>query len=324
MNDKKDMTLIQNEMYGLIDQAAFETLWRGLQQTHPGDNYITRHKDRYYELFDHLAHFTAGRESPRVCEIGVSAFTRFYTQLLPQIDLVTVDRSLDLFGVEAPFAIEECGASQHYNIDLNRESIHPDWGTPPLGTFDYVVFCEVLEHLRVNPVQLFEELLSLLKPDGLLYLTTPNFFSYYHLRQIAHWENPQDIFHRRGEDKHAACHYREFSMAELIQFTGEAGGKIIKAYHSDVWEDETLRKALAQTPEMYSNLVIVAALPNSRVAAETIHSLPGAASLSQSNGENSASIAYLQAEVTRLQAAYDGGFFARQLRRFYHKVFSRR
>jgi SAM-dependent methyltransferase len=310
-------------MYGLIKQDAFETQWKRLEQTHPGDVYVTRHKDRYYELFDHLAHFIDGKESPRVCEVGVSAFTRFYTKLLPQIELVTVDRSLDLFGVESPFAIEECGASHHYNIDLNRESLHPDWGTPSIGIFDYVVFCEVLEHLRVSPVQIFEELLSLLKPDGLLYLTTPNFFSYHHLKQIARWENPQDIFHRRDEDKHAACHYREYSMAELIQFVGEAGGKVVKAYHSNVWEDETLRKALAQTPEMFSNLVVVAALPEANVPTELIQSVPGTASLSQANGGNNANTAYLQAEIARLQAANEGGFFLRQLRRLYHKVFSR-
>jgi hypothetical protein len=98
---------------------------------------------------------------------------------------------------------------------------------------------------------------------------------------------------------------------------------VVKAYHSNVWEDETLRKALAQTPEMFSNLVVVAALPDANIPTELIQSVPGTTSSAQVNGYNNANTAYLQAEIARLQAANEGGFFLRQLRRLYHKVFSR-
>lgn len=304
-------------MYGLVDEEKYKTLCRQLYKTHPGDNYITLHKDRFYELFDHLAHFIADRENPIVCEIGVSAFTRFYTKLFPQIEFVTVDRSLDLFGVEAEFTMGECGAVRHYNIDLNTSAIHPEWGTPPLGKFDYVLFCEVLEHLRVNPVQLFEELLTLLKTNGLLYITTPNFFSYYNLKRIANWENPQDIFHRRDEDKHAAVHYREYSMPELIRFIEEAGGKIIKAYYSDVWNNETLRSTLSETPQMFSNLVVVAALSDANIAPEQIQQSEDV-SFSASE-EQSAEVTYLQAELRRLQTMvndYENRDLWQKIRRF--------
>jgi 2-polyprenyl-3-methyl-5-hydroxy-6-metoxy-1,4-benzoquinol methylase len=42
------------------------------------------------------------------------------------------------------------------------------------GSFDCVLMCEVLEHLNFNPLPVLAELNRLMRPDGLLYVTTPN------------------------------------------------------------------------------------------------------------------------------------------------------
>ena len=70
-----------------------------------------------------------------------SAFSRLYKKLFPQIDLVIIDRALELNGTESRYSLQECQASRHFNVDLNKEGIGPEWGNPPLGTFDYVIFC---------------------------------------------------------------------------------------------------------------------------------------------------------------------------------------
>jgi len=254
-------------MYGIIDRAEYEELWRELVEMHPKDHhtYFIEHKERFYELFDHMAHFLQDFPAPRVVEIGLSGFTRLYKRFFPHIRFVTIDRPVELYGTDASFGLDHCHAENHYNIDLNRESLSPTWGAPPLGAFDYVVFCEILEHLIVDPVQLLEELLSILSPNGYLYLTTPNFFSLHHLQQIARRENPQQVFPRRGEDKYASHHFREYSMPELLSFVEEAGGQVVKAYYSDCWHDECTKRALENYPELRSNLVIVASRTGEKV-----------------------------------------------------------
>ena len=305
-------------MYGLVDQKQYEMLWQALMKTHPNDTYLIKHKERHYELFDHLAHFTANQEVPRVLEIGVSSFTRFYKQLLPHIEFVTLDRPLEHRDMNA-YSVGMCRATHHYSLDLNKEAVSPDWGSPPIGQFDYIVFCEVLEHLVVNPIQLFEELLTLLKRDGVLYVTTPNFFAMHHLQQISRRENPQYVFPRRGEDKQAAHHFREFAMGELIQFFEQAGGKVIKACYSDVWQDDVSKKLLKDTPELFSNLLVAVTTRDSNVAIEEVVNTDIAVTTATSDN---ADIAYLQTEIKRLQllvAAYENGRVMRCLKWLHQK-----
>ena len=40
--------------------------------------------------------------------------------------------------------------------------------------FDCIVFSEVLEHLYESPIKILEELYRVIKPGGILLLTTPN------------------------------------------------------------------------------------------------------------------------------------------------------
>jgi len=158
----------ENGLDGGLDRARYEQGWHSLMAAAPdhAHGYLTYHKQRFYELFDHLAFYLSfylpENPAPRVLEIGVSPFTKLYKLFFPQLQLVTVDRPLDLYGTEATFTADECGAQAHYSIDLNRAAIGPHIisprdGEPPLGRFDYVIFAEVLEHLTVNPSQLFGE-----------------------------------------------------------------------------------------------------------------------------------------------------------------------
>ena len=156
------------------------------------------HKVRYYELFNTMVEYLAGRAAPRVLDIGTSEFLPLYKRILPQMELITIDRPTDQHGFDPRYALERGGALRHYSVDLNQVRLMSAYGTAPLGVFDYILCTEVLEHLLVNPVEILEDLIGLLKPGGYLYLTTPNFFSHRPTQVLARRENPQAIFHRRG------------------------------------------------------------------------------------------------------------------------------
>jgi len=40
--------------------------------------------------------------------------------------------------------------------------------------FDVIIIVEVIEHLNMNPLPVLQEINRILKPDGILYITTPN------------------------------------------------------------------------------------------------------------------------------------------------------
>lgn len=222
--------------------------------------YMKEHKDRFYELFEHMAQYLPDTPHPRVLEFGTSSFTLFIKHFFPHVELVTADRPIEFHGYPPEFALNKAGAAAHYQINHNTTSIGPEWGNPPIGKFDYVVFCEILEHLTTHPVELLEELISLLKPNGLLYLTTPNFFSLANILKMERFEHPGQLYRRRGkDDKSASMHVREYTLNELIRFSEEAGGKIIKGIYSGAFSKEHENPFLQKMPEYFSNLLILVA-----------------------------------------------------------------
>ncbi len=247
-----------------FDAQEYRDLWQRYVHGTPRSDvelkYFSYHKDRYEELFGAMADWLARHDQPKVLEVGVAAFTPFYRRLFPEITLTTVDRPMRMFGASAEYCLNECGADRHYEADLIAQRLSPAFGSPPLGTFDFVVCTEVIEHLPVNPVEFIGSLLGLLAAEGHLYLTTPNFFSIHTLGKIARRENPQSIFPKSGENADAHHHYREYSLPELVQFTREAGGRIAHAAYSDCWDSEPLRTSvLARHPAQRGNLQLVAA-----------------------------------------------------------------
>ncbi|MEM8858360.1 MAG: methyltransferase domain-containing protein [Chloroflexota bacterium] len=278
--------------------------------------YMQDHKFRFFELFEHMAMYLDGIEKPRVLEFGTSSYTIFIKKLFPNVELFTADRPVEFHGYPPEFALQRAGSAGHYQVNHNTTQIGPDYGEPPIGQFDYVLFCEIFEHLVTHPVELLEELVSLLKPDGLLYLTTPNFFSLGNLLKMERREHPGQLYRRRGEDEQAASmHVREYTMGELVQFSEDAGGKVIRAVYSGAFNSEHEDEKLRKTPEFYSNLVILVAPKDTQRDPDTIMSYTRHGKVSEEyrqEGEKSA--AELLLENERLK--FDNGLLKDEIEAF--------
>jgi len=66
-------------------------------------------------------------------------------------------------GKNCPIKLE----SFHFNIETEKFPFKD-------GEFDAVLFCEIIEHLIIDPVAVIQEIKRVLKPNGVLILTTPN------------------------------------------------------------------------------------------------------------------------------------------------------
>ncbi len=120
-------------------------------------------------------------------------------------------------------AIHELGLAVR-RCDVEREPLpYPD------ASFDLVLCSEIFEHLRIDPIATFEEVLRVLRPGGALLLSTPNLRSLRGLRNL--------IVHHRAHaasgDVHAQYvklrtlghmgHVREYTVREVAEFLERVG-----------------------------------------------------------------------------------------------------
>lgn len=224
----------------LISYNRYEAIWHSkfgeLENNCRG--YFELHKKRFFELLNTMNYFVSSIDNPMVLEIGPSDFSPIYKEITPKINLVTLDRPVEENGFDFKKCTQLYGAERHYNFDLNTYNLSPSSGSPTLGTFDYILCTEVLEHLVVNPVEFLSSLLSLLKDEGRLYLTTPNFFRHENLGKMSRRENPQMVYPAKGLNWDAHHHFREYDMRELKEFCVEAGASKIYDSYSDCWDPE--------------------------------------------------------------------------------------
>jgi hypothetical protein len=214
------------------------------------------HKNRFYELVNALHILGVNTHGATVLEFGASEFSAIYGRIFPEMALDIADRPVpeDYIGFTREVALGRLAARHYFSIDLNEPSLFHQH-TKYLPRYSHILFCEVLEHLTVNPVELFAFLLGLLNDGGLIYLTTPNFFSYKNLQRIRSWENPQEVYPVTGENWDTHFHHREFSLKELLRFSELSGGVVKAFYHSGCWDVKSA--ILDGCPAMRGNLVLV-------------------------------------------------------------------
>ena len=208
------------------------------------------HRKRFFELFNLSAELVADVGSPLIIDFGASEFTHLYKRLFTALRLHVADYPNPYFT--ASYVIENFGADRHYELDLTRRTSR-EAALIPRGSFDLVIFSEVLEHLLANPVEIIAWLLSLVKPGGHLLLTTPNMFAKHNMPVFLTYDNPLPPFPKEENRASLSAHLREYSHIELLRFVKAAGGDTKALIFSSCWDDdETL------APVERRNIVLVA------------------------------------------------------------------
>ncbi len=225
---------------GNYDQAWADIFHSGRELIIGQDEYGKTHKDRFWELLNAVALLIENKPEAMLLEFGASEFSALYKKFFPGIRLHLSDRptSADYIGFTARVCHDISGCSAFYPIDLEDAGFVEQF--PELsGRYDLIIFTEVLEHLVINPVELLQRLLALLRPGGHLYLTTPNFFCQHNLEQIARRENPQQVYPAANGNWDAHFHHREYGFKELLRMANEAAALIKAGYFSACWDTET-------------------------------------------------------------------------------------
>ena len=94
--------------------------------------------------------------------------------------------------------------------------------------YDLVVMLEVIEHLPTALPQVFKFLRSLLKPNGLLFIQTPNAVSLSKRVIMLTGSNPFELI--RENMREDPGHYREYTRDELCYFAHLEGFTVLDVY----------------------------------------------------------------------------------------------
>lgn len=175
-------------------------------------NYLYNHLDRY---LDTLSELTKHGLHGKILDVG-SAPGHFIV-LLKELgyDVIGVDinpdRCMKFF--------------KKYNVEVRKVDIETEKLPFEDRSFDFVLFLEMLEHLRINPLHALREIRRVLKPTGMLILTTPNITlpkRIHFLLGKSYQGNPAKEFAKLEKIGHMG-HIRLYTLSEikeLLRFTG--------------------------------------------------------------------------------------------------------
>jgi len=169
--------------------------------------------------------------------------------------------------------LERC---RERKIEIGAGEVEREPLPAPTASFDAVLFCELFEHLHRNPFHTLKEIFRVLRPGGLLVLTTPNLRRAETLFRWLHdwgWQPPVSrpfyalfpslLYHR---------HNREYTGPELDYYLARQGKdlydfRLEAVYYSDCLDDD--HEIPAVTGQRVSGLERAAARALRRVAPRT-------------------------------------------------------
>lgn len=154
----------------------------------------------------------------RILDIGTSTFTILLNRLFPSCDVMTVDVTDRLQN-----RVEREG------IEFRVCDIVEDDLPFSSGSFDLIIFAEVLEHLFADPYQVINTVSNGLADGGELIFGTPNFLRLKNRFLIMLGRNPLKL---SPPGTHGFNHVREYSMNECVKLIRNCGLNIDTKEHT--------------------------------------------------------------------------------------------
>lgn len=218
-----------------VASVLTELLPDSVNSGYNGDvSYNNTHKRRYARTIDVLLK-SESLSGKKILEIATSDILPVaIRELVPDTDISVTH--FDLSGK----------TSGKYKVDFaGRKFTVPgyfvDLETMPLPvedeTFDVVLCCEVLEHMDVDPMFMLEQINRVLKPGGLLVLTTPNITSSRALWKMLRGIEPY-FYMQYHKDGSPYRHNYEYSHGGLTSLLSAAG------FNGDIWTEDSFEDGI--------------------------------------------------------------------------------
>lgn len=197
-------------------------------------NYLLAQEERYLNNFKSLAQFP---KNISILEIG--SIPGHFHALLKYL-------GYKIIGVDiAPERIQPF--IKKYSMKIEKIDIEKEILPFPEDSFDLILFNEVIEHLRLNPFKALREIFRVMKPEGTLFLSTPNITFLHRVNFFLHGKsflgNPVKIFQKVENLGHIG-HYRIYTLSELKEMLNHVGFKINSVFYRGRPNIHTLKDKL--------------------------------------------------------------------------------
>lgn len=181
------------------------------------------HRNRYKNDLELInEYFKQGK----MLEIGANPYHITFCLKQMEYDITGVDINPNLFQKFI----------DHYDLVIKKADIEKEKLPFNENSFDFIIFNEVFEHLRINPIFTLQEINRVLKPGGILFLTTPNLYAIHKVLMFnlgKSFNDAYDEFNKLNVYGYMG-HIREYSVSEVRKFLEKSGFKIKKIiYRND-------------------------------------------------------------------------------------------
>ena len=162
-------------------------------------------------------------ESGRGLELGANPY--FTTHLLDdytELDLTLANyygragettETVSYVPTNATARVERTHRSVLFNVEEEPFPLET-------ASFSVVLFCEIIEHLLMNPLSTLREIHRVLRPGGLLVVTTPNVARIDNLMAMVHGTNIYDPYSGFGPYGRHNREYTRHELHRLLEFAG--------------------------------------------------------------------------------------------------------
>jgi SAM-dependent methyltransferase len=175
-------------------------------------DYLKFHYKRFKVLLSLIKKIPAGK----LLDIGTTPFS-FY---------INENTNHQVFAFDYNNLLKE----RCEELDVNFKSGDLNSGLPyEKNYFDTVIFAEVFEHIHSDPVKLLNSLNSIIKPEGVLILGTPNLASFTNRIKLLF---NQPILEYPTWDAEVHGHDRLFVKKELVSYLKKSGFNIQNVRYS--------------------------------------------------------------------------------------------
>jgi len=130
--------------------------------------------------------------------------------------------------------LHQKGGNDSYTFELRNFNVETDAFPYPDGHFRTVICCELIEHLRRDPMHMLWECNRVLVQDGYLLLTTPNIASARAIEGLLVGCTPY-LLSQYNLSEVADQHNREYAPYEVGLALAAAGFSVIELDTEDVW-----------------------------------------------------------------------------------------
>lgn len=177
------------------------------------------HKKRYADEIELISEYL---KKGKVLDIGASPYHLMYC--LKRL-------GFDICGVDINTSILKEFQNKH-KLNVIKHNIEK--GRVPFKNeeFDLIIFTEIFEHLGINPLHVLKEIRRILRPNGILILSTPNFYTLHKIIMLLFGRSFNNALGelKKVESTGYMGHIREYSNREIEMILENCGFRIKKTH----------------------------------------------------------------------------------------------